>query len=148
MALMAIAWSLFTFLTAIARGFVILSFVRFFVGVGEAGYKAGGVGWLSLAFPKSARARAVGVLDMALPLGAALGTVGGGVIAQATGDWRTPFYYFARPGILLGTASFFLPDYKTIKAEDEPAFSGSSCASGSILSRSRPFSMRLSPTLF
>jgi len=40
-----------------------------------------------------------------------------------THDWRTPFYAFAIPGIVLSIIAFFLPDYKTIKKEGESLLS-------------------------
>ena len=43
----------------------------------------------------------------------------GGAIAGKTGNWRTPFFIFAIPGIALGILAFFLKDYKTVKSVDE-----------------------------
>ena len=66
--------------------------------------------------PAECRSRYVGILNMALPLGAALGTMGAGILAQVTGDWRLAFYFMPLPGIALGMCCFFLPDYHTARS--------------------------------
>ncbi len=124
LALLAFAWSVMTFLTGLVSQIALLWIIRFFVGVGEAGYKPGGAGWLSVAFPREGRARAIGVLDLGIPVGAALGVVIGGAVATATGSWRIPFFIFAIPGIVLAILCLFLPDYATVKTADERALSG------------------------
>jgi MFS family permease len=121
--LMAIVWSAATFLTGLASRFTSLMGARFITSSGEAGFAPGSVAWLSLTFPKEARAKVLGIFNMGIPLGGALGVVLGGLIAAKTGSWRTPFYVFAVPGIILGTITFFLPDYKTNTSEQDKTFS-------------------------
>jgi len=41
------------------------------------------------------------------------------MLFHATLNWRTPYYVFAIPGIILGIIALFLPDYKTVKKEGE-----------------------------
>jgi MFS family permease len=112
--LMAIAWSIATAATGFMRSFGAMLGVRAAVAVGEAGFSSGGTAMLSAAYPEQARARIMGIFNASIPLGAALGTVLGGVLATKTGDWRTPFYVFAAPGVILGIMAFFLRDYRTV----------------------------------
>jgi MFS family permease len=120
--LMAIIWSIATFLTGLVSKFSGLVGARFLTSSGEAGFAPGSVAWLSLTFPKESRAKFLGIFNLGIPLGGALGVVLGGLIAAKTGSWRTPFYVFAVPGIVLGIVAFFLPDYQTIKSDTDKAF--------------------------
>jgi MFS family permease len=117
--LMAIVWSAFTFLTGKGVSFLTVIIPRAIVGVGEAGFSAGGTAMISAAYPKESRGKVMGVFNLVIPLGAALGVILGGMIAESSGSWRTPFYVFAIPGIVLGIAAFFLKDYKTVVDVDE-----------------------------
>ena len=96
---------------------------RAFVGSGEAGFSAGGTAWITAAYPPESRGKALGVFNVALPVGAALGVILGGYLSAHHGGWRTPFYVFAVPGVLLGIIAFFLPDYQTIKSPDQSSAS-------------------------
>ena len=120
--LMAIIWSAATYLTGMVSKFGSLAGARFLTSSGEAGFAPGSVAWLSLTFPKESRAKVLGIFNMGIPLGGALGVVLGGLLAAKTGSWRTPFYVFAVPGIVLGIIAFFLPDYRTIKSEADKPF--------------------------
>jgi MFS family permease len=112
MGIMAILWSGFTFATGLAKNFIGVIIPRAFVGLGEAGFVPGGAAIISASYPKEKRGRAMGIFHIAIPLGAAAGVMIGGVISAQYG-WRTPFYYFAIPGIILGILAFFMKDYKT-----------------------------------
>jgi len=118
---MAMLWSLFTFLTGLANNFITVVLPRAFVGLGEAGFVPGGTAMVSASYSKENRGRALGIFHIAIPLGAAVGVMLGGVISVKFG-WRTPFYYFAIPGIILGVLAFFMKDYKT--AEDTTSTTG------------------------
>jgi len=112
MGLMAILWSGFTFATGLARNFAGVLIPRAFVGLGEAGFVPGGTAIISASYSRENRGRALGIFHIAIPLGAAVGVMLGGVISAQYG-WRTPFYYFAIPGIILGIMALFMKDYKT-----------------------------------
>jgi MFS family permease len=122
-AIMGIIWSIATYATGLCTSFAQMAIARFTVGVGEAGYVTGGVGWLSLSFRKEIRSRIIGIFTSAVHVGTALGLIAGGIIITQTQDWRSPFVFFAIPGVILGIIAFFLPDYKTIKKEGEAFFS-------------------------
>ncbi len=112
-ALVAIAWSLCTLGTGLAGGIGALVATRFGVGVGEAGFAPGGTALVSASYPDSKRARMLGVFNLFITVGVIVGVVGGGVLSAKHGGWRTPFYVFAVPGIVLGIVAFFLQDYRT-----------------------------------
>jgi MFS family permease len=86
--LMAIIWSIATFLTGLVSKFSGLVGARFLTSSGEAGFAPGSVAWLSLTFPKESRAKVLGIFNLGIPLGGALGVVLGGLIAAKTGSWR------------------------------------------------------------
>jgi len=113
--LMALFWSAATFATGMARNFLSVLFPRFFVGLGEAGFVPGGTAIICASYPKEKRGWAMGIFNMAIPLGAAAGVIFGGLISVKYG-WRAPFLFFAIPGVLLGILAFFMKDYKTADA--------------------------------
>lgn len=110
--IMAIFWSIFTFATGLAPNFIGVLIPRALVGVGEAGFVPGGNAMISASYPPESRGRAMGIFNMAIPIGAAIGVMVGGIVAAKYG-WRTPFFYFAIPGVILGILAFFMKDYKT-----------------------------------
>lgn len=112
--IMALLWSLFTFLTGKAWSFWTVVVPRSLVGVGEAGFAPGGTAMIGAAYSKKARGIAMGVFNMAVPLGVALGSVLGGMLAKTSG-WQAPFLYFAIPGVVLGVLAFFMKDYKSVE---------------------------------
>lgn len=114
---MAIAWSAATMFTGAMSSFFLILVGRFVTSAGEAGFAPGGTAWLSLTFRKEIRAKILGVFNLGVPFGGALGVILGGAIVAASGSWRTPFFVFAIPGIILGIAVLFMPDYVTAKAE-------------------------------
>jgi MFS family permease len=115
--LMAILWSIFTFTTGLAKNFIAVLIPRALVGLGEAGFVPGGTAMISASYSRETRGRAMGVFHIAIPLGAAAGVILGGIISSRMG-WRTPFLFFAVPGIILGVLAFFMKDYKTVDAPD------------------------------
>ena len=118
--IMAILWSGFTFATGLARTFAGVLIPRAFVGLGEAGFVPGGTAMITASYPKEKRGRAMGIFHIAIPLGAAAGVILGGVLSVRMG-WRTPFFFFAIPGVVLGILAFFMKDYKTA---DQPQTAG------------------------
>jgi len=115
--LMAILWSIATFTTGLAKNFAAVLIPRFFVGLGEAGFVPGGTAMISASYPKEKRGWAMGIFHIAIPLGAATGVILGGIISVKYG-WRTPFLFFAVPGVILGILAFFMKDYKTAEQPD------------------------------
>ena len=120
---MSLIWSVFTIATGLATQMWQLLLARFMVGTGEAGYQPAGQTWLGLTFPKEIRTRILSIFMMCMPMGVALGLFVGGYLLSATGDWRTAFFVFGVPGIILAIIAFFLPDYKAARKQGEGALS-------------------------
>lgn len=108
-------WSSATVMTGFAGSLGILLFWRAMVGVGEASYATVSPAWLSDVYPPEKRNNALTIFYTAIPIGAALGSIIGGLIAAHQG-WRHAFIWAGAPGLLL--ALLLLP-FK------EPARSGS-----------------------
>jgi MFS family permease len=116
LAIMAVLWSGATFLTGLSGRFLPLFAARGGVGVGEAGFTPGGIAYISGSFREESRARVTGVFNLGQPLGSIIGIVIAGVAAQANlwgMGWRSPFFLFAVPGVLLGILVLFTRDYPT-----------------------------------
>lgn len=118
-ALGVLIWSLATVLSGLARSYPQLLGARALVGIGEAAYVAIAPALLADCFPLSARGRVYSVLNMAIPVGAALGYVLGGLIGQHAG-WRSAFFICGAPGALLAAAVLFIADPPR-GVQDEPA---------------------------
>jgi MFS family permease len=92
-------WSLATAAAAWATGFITFLLARSLVGVGEAAYATISPALISDYFPPARRNRVLTIFMMAIPVGAALGYVLGGVLGQAHG-WRAAFLMVGLPGLL------------------------------------------------
>ncbi|MFA5065463.1 MAG: MFS transporter [Dehalococcoidia bacterium] len=112
--LMALIWSIFSFVTGLGRNFIQVVLPRTLVAMGEAGFSAGSTALLSSNFPTRMRSKVLGIFNMMMPLGTIISVVLGGYLSVNFGGWRTPFYIFAIPGLILGVIAFFLRDYPTV----------------------------------
>ncbi|MFH1131053.1 MAG: MFS transporter [Pseudomonadota bacterium] len=102
-------WSLATAAGGFARNFHQLFFTRMFVGVGEAAYGTTAPAIISDLYPKSSRGRALAFFYVAIPLGAALGYLLGGMIGIRWG-WRSAFYVVGLPGLLAGLIAYWIQE--------------------------------------
>ena len=93
-------WSGFTALCGTATGFWQLFLYRLGVGVGEAGGVAPAYSLISDYFPPQERSRALAAYSFGIPVGMALGILGGGLIAHQIG-WRWAFIICGLVGLLL-----------------------------------------------
>lgn len=113
--LMVTLWSIATGVAAFIKTFPQLFIARAAVGVGEAGYAPGGTSLISAIYPQGKRSRMLGLWNASIPLGIALGTALGGIIATRWG-WKHAFGLVAIPGLLIGVLFFFSArDYKTVE---------------------------------
>ncbi len=108
-ALGILIWSLATLVSGLAHGYAHLLTARAIVGIGEAALVAISPALLADLFPPQGRARVYAVFNMAIPVGAALGYVVGGLVGEHFG-WRAAFFVAGAPGIALALAALWLPD--------------------------------------
>ncbi len=102
-------WSLATGLSGLARSYAQLLAARAVVGIGEAAYATIAPSLLADFFARRTRGRAFAIFNMAIPVGAALGYIVGGVMRQRF-SWHAAFYVAGIPGILLAVWILRLPD--------------------------------------
>jgi MFS transporter, Spinster family, sphingosine-1-phosphate transporter len=102
-------WSLATMASGLARNYPQLLAGRALVGIGEAAYVAIAPALLADCFRAESRGRVYSVLNMAIPVGAALGYILGGLVSHHFG-WRAAFFVAGTPGLLLAAAVLWLPD--------------------------------------
>jgi MFS family permease len=108
-ALGVFVWSLATALSGLAQSYAQLLAGRALVGIGEAAYVAIAPALLADCFAREGRGRVYAVLNMAIPVGAALGYIVGGLVSAHWG-WRAAFFVAGAPGMLLSAAVLWLPD--------------------------------------
>jgi MFS transporter, Spinster family, sphingosine-1-phosphate transporter len=131
-------WSVATLLSGLARNYPQLLAARALVGVGEAALVAVAPALLADCFQPAARGRVFAVLNMAIPVGSALGFILGGAIGAHFG-WRAAFLVAGVPGLLLALAALWLPDPPR-GVQDEPdegaaAAAGTATGGGGSLNR-------------
>jgi MFS family permease len=111
---MALLWTAATVVCAFTKTFPQLLMARGGIGIGEAGYAPAGTAMLSGLFPPEKRSRMMGLWNMSIPLGIAVGIGLGGFIATHWG-WRHAFGLVAIPGAIVAILFFFVKDYKTVE---------------------------------
>ena len=94
-------WSLATVWSGLARTYWELFASRAAVGIGEAAYATISPALLADYYPPARRGRIFAIFYMAIPVGAALGYVVGGLVSQAWG-WRAAFFVAGLPGPAAG----------------------------------------------
>jgi MFS family permease len=102
-----VVWSGFTVACGFAGGFVTLLLLRVGVGIGEAGCSPPSHSLISDYFEPKRRASALSVYAFGIPLGAMIGAMAGGWLAQHLG-WRWAFMIVGAPGVLLAALIKFL----------------------------------------
>jgi len=99
-------WSAATALSGLATNFGQMLLTRVGVGTGEAGFTAPTSSLVADHFPRHRRASAMSLVMLGLPIGAMVGALLAGVIAQAWG-WRAVFYCFGIPGLVVALVTWF-----------------------------------------
>jgi MFS family permease len=102
-------WSIATILSGFAQTYSHLLGARAILGIGEAAYVSIAPALLSDAFPREQRGRVLSVFNMAIPVGAALGYIVGGLFSHAH-QWRHAFFVAGAPGIVLASLVLILKD--------------------------------------
>jgi len=95
-----LVWSIATVMTGYATSYSELIFYRVLVGVGEASYATVSPALLADAFPASKRNNALTIFYVAIPMGAAAGTLFGSWFGAHYG-WQDAFFWAGLPGLLL-----------------------------------------------
>jgi len=124
-------WSLGTMLTGFAPTFVSMIAFRVLVGLGEASYATISPSLISDSFGPEKRNNALTIFYVAIPVGAALGTIIGGVIAAKWG-WRHAFIWAGAPGLLLALVLLPFAEPKRGQAEGKAAEAGKKPSVGDI----------------
>ncbi len=93
-------WSVGTILTGFAATFALMVGFRVLVGLGEASYATISPSLISDSYAPAKRNNALTIFYVAIPVGAALGTIIGGIIAAKWG-WRHAFIWAGVPGLFL-----------------------------------------------
>lgn len=120
-------WSIATILSGFAANYAHLLAGRALVGIGEAAYVAISPALLSDCFPRSQRGRVLAVFNMAIPVGAALGYIVGGLMSHHFG-WREAFFVAGAPGVVLAILVLRLPDPPRGAQDEEAAGAPTSVA--------------------
>jgi len=93
-------WSAATAFSGLAGNFTQMLLSRIGVGTGEAGFTAPTSSLVADHFPRERRASGMSLIMLGLPIGAMVGALLAGVIAQRWG-WRAVFFSFGIPGLLV-----------------------------------------------
>src|SRR6201992_3708101 len=103
MAVCIALWSALTALCGVAPNFAVMMAMRVGVGIGEAGCSPPAHSLISDYYEPKRRASALSVYAFGIPLGAMLGAIFGGLIAQYL-NWRMAFFIVGLPGVLVAVA--------------------------------------------
>jgi MFS family permease len=102
-------WSIATIVSGFAGNYAHLLGARAIVGIGEAAYVSIAPALLADSFSRAQRGRVLSVFNMAIPVGAALGYIVGGLMSHHFG-WRSAFFVAGAPGLLLAVLAWRLKD--------------------------------------
>ena len=115
-----LVWSVGTVLTGFAATFVMMLAFRVLVGVGEASYATISPSLISDSYAPAKRNNALTIFYVAIPVGAALGTIIGGFIFKHWG-WRHAFIWAGAPSLLLALVMLPFAERKRGQAEGKTA---------------------------
>jgi MFS family permease len=143
-------WSIATAASGLVRNYGALFAARAVVGIGEAAYGTISPALLADSFPRARRGRVFSIFFAAIPVGAALGYIVGGLMDRYFG-WRYAFFVAGLPGLVLAVLAMRLydPPRGAQDAADGPAIGrtggagaapgGATRAAYAALLRNRPY---------
>ncbi len=102
----ALFWSGMNFFTASVNSYTSLNLRHAALGIGEASFGIFAPALLADFYPPEQRNRVLTVFNVAIPVGAALGYLVGGVVGEHFG-WRRAFIVSAIPGVILALLILF-----------------------------------------
>lgn len=117
---MGTLWSMATMACGMASSFSQLFVGRMLIGAGEAGYGPAGGALIATRFPLRMRGFILGAFQSAGGIGAIVGVILGGYLAERWG-WRAAFGLVGAPGLVLALLFWFIPDYKTVTIRPAPS---------------------------
>lgn len=103
----ALFWSSVNFFTASVHSYDSLNFRHAALGIGEASFGIFAPALLSDFYPPEERNRVLTIFNIAIPVGAALGYLVGGIVGEHFG-WRKAFIVSAVPGVIFALLILFL----------------------------------------
>jgi len=109
-------WSIATVLSGTTGGFVSMFAARIAVGVGEASYATLSPTIIDDLAPKASKSSWLAIFYAAIPVGAALGWILGGVLEPLYG-WRSAFFIAGGPGILLAAVTLLIREPSRVTLE-------------------------------
>jgi len=119
LAISMVVWSGMTALCGMAGTFWQLAILRVGVGVGEAGGTPPSHSLIASYFPPEERSTAMGIFGSGTQIGVLVGMLGGAVIADQMG-WRSVFFIFGLPGVIVGLLVFVMVKEPLKKAAPDP----------------------------
>jgi MFS family permease len=102
-----VLWSLTTFLTPFATGFLGFVILRALTGLGEAGYYPSGTAMIGDHHGSKTRSRALSIHQTAVFAGGGIGGYIAGLMAEYS-DWKMPFYVYGLLGLVLAVVLVFV----------------------------------------
>ncbi|WP_434512520.1 MFS transporter [Desulfitobacterium sp. AusDCA] len=111
LAIMVAVWSIASWGTGLAKGYLSLCWARFSVGCGEAGYAPIAYSFVSYWYPQKMRGLMLGFLQVANQIASTVGLMLCGWIAYTYG-WQSCFGILSIPGLILAVLGWFMPDFK------------------------------------
>jgi MFS transporter, Spinster family, sphingosine-1-phosphate transporter len=117
-------WSLATAAAGMAGSFKQMFVARAAVGIGEAAYAPAASALISDRFAPAMRARAMGIFQLGMVMGGAVGMIAGGLVAGRWG-WRAAFYVVGLPGLLLAGLALLIVEPNLPVQRTGPRPSGS-----------------------
>jgi MFS family permease len=109
LALILLSWSLLSFASGVATGFIMLLGVRILLGAAGAFNNPLANSLLGDRYPRAGRSRAYGLERFAYFIANPVGVAGGAAIAAAFG-WRAAFFFLVIPGVLVAGLVFLLKE--------------------------------------
>jgi MFS family permease len=104
-----LTYSIGTFFSGLAGSFWLLMIFRILTGLGVGGEWGTGQTYIGETFPAKVRGRYCGIMQTGAPLGIALASVVGGLLAPVIG-WRTCFFVSLLPAVLVLFIRRHLPE--------------------------------------
>jgi MFS transporter, Spinster family, sphingosine-1-phosphate transporter len=105
-----LVWSLATMATGLAQGTWSILAARAVVGVGEASFVTIAPTIIDDVAPAAKKTRWLAIFYTAIPVGSAAGYLTGGMVQNATHDWRQSFFVAGGPGIVLAILCMLIAD--------------------------------------